>query len=332
MNHSSPRRSAPGVFPTRVRRPRRSLGAALVALACCAAACSSAPPLPPAALAHNAAGAEALAQGDLETASANLEVAVEYNPEFVDAVTNLGLVEMGRGNFDRARQLFERAKRLNPDFAQPHHSLGVLAELEHRPDVASEHYEAALKIDPGFAAARGNLARLLLQAGHVEHAMLQFRKLVQVDALHAVGHAGLTECLIKLDRLHEAEAQLEQARSLLGDLPQLTLQQARLELQRGELDRARATLAPLTRGHDDVAVAALAWSAVADLGASQAESALAHARRAYALDPEHPLTLYALAIALDDLQDAERVAWLERARAANPGNPELQRRSASAQR
>ncbi len=301
--------------------------AAALCLLAIASGCSGAAPLPPAALAHNAAGADALLQGDLETASANLEVAVEYNPEFVDALTNLGLVEMGRGNFDRARQLFERAKRLNPDVAQPHHSLGVLAELEHRPDVASEHYREALKVDPGFAAARGNLARLLLQAGHVEHALIEFRKLAQIEPLHVAGQAGSIECLIKLGRLDEAERQLSKARASLGESPQLTLLRARLDLQRGELRAALRTLAPLTERNDDLGLAALAWSAVAALGASDAQVALSYAQRAYRLDPDHPLTLYALAVALDELRDPDRRAWLDRARTANPSNPELLKRT-----
>src|SRR6478609_8743317 len=91
------------------------------------AGCSGSAPLPPQAVALNRAGAEALARGDLETADARFNLALEYSPRFVEALVNQGLVELQRGNFDRARELVVRARRLNPDVAQPHHALGVLA-------------------------------------------------------------------------------------------------------------------------------------------------------------------------------------------------------------
>ncbi|HEY3594424.1 MAG TPA: tetratricopeptide repeat protein, partial [Polyangiaceae bacterium] len=121
------------------------------------AGCAGTAPLQPKAVQLNRAGTEALAGGDLETAEARFALALEYHPRFVEALVNLGLVEMQRGNFARARLDFERALRINSDLAQPHHALGVLAERERRPDVAAEHYREALRVNPGFAASRGNL-------------------------------------------------------------------------------------------------------------------------------------------------------------------------------
>ena len=74
-----------------------------------------------------------------------------------------------------------RARRLNPDIAQPHHSLGVLETRLGRPDRASSHYRAALAVDPGFAPARSNWARLLFEAKMYDEALIQYRKLAQID-------------------------------------------------------------------------------------------------------------------------------------------------------
>src|SRR6188474_3285688 len=159
-------------------------------------ACAGTAPLPPKALALNEAGVAALAAGDLETADARFSLALEYNPKFVDALTNQGLVELERGNFERARQLLTRARRLNPDVAQPHHALGVLAERERRPDVASTHYWEALHVDPGFAPARENLGRLQFNAGLFDSASLTFKKLIQVAPNLPSGYSGLAEALL----------------------------------------------------------------------------------------------------------------------------------------
>lgn len=312
--------------------PVRWLAATCVALPCLVSTClgcSGAAPLPPAALTHNSSGADALASGDLETASANLDVALEYNPEFVEALTNLGLVEMNRGNFVRARQLLERARRLNPDIAQPHHGLGVLAEREHRRDRASDHYREALRVDPGFAAARANLGRLLLEAGHVEHALDEYRKLRQVDPASDEGHSGYIDSLLRLGRAPEAHDALRLAGQLLGDHPRLRVLAARLEARASRTATAARLLGPVAERDDDHGVEARAWLAVLELSEGRAEAALNEARSALALDPDHPLALYAMALALSDLSAPEAGAWLERALAANPGNPEITKRIVS---
>src|SRR6187551_2674507 len=156
-------------------------------------ACSGSPPLPAKAAELNRAGAEALVQGDLETADARFTLALEYSPRFVEALVNQGLVELQRGNFDRASELIMRARRLNPDVAQPHHALGVLAERQARPDEASRHYYAALEVDPGFAPARANLARLLFDAGMLEEALIQYKRLAEADPDGVDGAIGQAE-------------------------------------------------------------------------------------------------------------------------------------------
>jgi tetratricopeptide (TPR) repeat protein len=281
-------------------------------------ACASSPPLPARAQELNRAGVEALARGDLETADARLNLALEYSPRFVDALTNLGLVELQRGNFARAEQLLTRARRLNPDVAQPHHALGVLRERERRPDLASEHYHEALRVDPGFAPARENLGRLLFAAGLFEDALVQFKRLVEVAPDQPGGHAGLAETLIRLGRLTEADAVVKSALERLPDAAALRLLEARARLRRGEYAQAIALLAPLARGRDDTAVAALGWLATVELARGRPRHAVGAAERALALDAQDPVATYAMARALSELGDPAAEGWLLRASALAP--------------
>ncbi|HEX2732493.1 MAG TPA: tetratricopeptide repeat protein [Polyangiaceae bacterium] len=304
--------------------------ACLAGFAC--VGCGGAAPLPPAAIALNENGAKALQEGDLETATARLEVALEYNPEFVEALGNLGLVELARGNFARARQLLERAVRLNPDVVQPHHGLGVLAEREHRPDEASVHYRDALRLDPGFTASRANLGRLLLQAGQVEHALVQFRKLREVAPREIAGVSGLIECLMLLGRHAEARAEFSAVSGEIALSPRLALLQAREWIHTGQVNDARQLLTPLAALRDDYGVAANAWLGVIELTEKRPEAALRRARAGLALDLDHPLTLFVAAVALDELDDPGASAWLQRALRANPNNTELAQRTALRER
>lgn len=288
------------------------------------AGCSAGAPLPPQAAALNAAGVEALARGDLETADARLSVALEYSPRFVEALVNLGLVELERGNFARARLLLERARRYNPDVAQPHHALGVLAERERRPDEASKHYYEALRVDPGFAPARNNLARLLFRGGFVEEALVQYERLVEVAPAEPSAAAGLVETLARLGRYAEADTRLAAALARFPHAPLLVLLEARRVLRRGDGGAAIAALSPLAERHDEIGAAALAWLATAELAGGRASAASRAARRALALDPESTVATYALALALRALDAPDAAAWLARARRTSPSDPLLQ--------
>jgi tetratricopeptide (TPR) repeat protein len=278
--------------------------------------CSGAAPLPAKAVQLNQAGAEALAQGDLETADARLSLALEYSPRFVEALVNQGLVELQRGNFERARELITRARRLNPDVAQPHHALGVLSERQARPDEASRHYYDALAVDPGFAPSRANLARLLFDAGMLDEALVQFKRLAEVAPDSAEALQGQAETLLRLGRVEEAEAITRLARERFPDVPGLTVLAARSALRKGDIARAIELLSPLGYGRDDVAADALGWLATAELLRGEPRRAVGAAKRALELEPHSPVATYAMAQALETLGDPAAIAWQRRARVA----------------
>jgi tetratricopeptide (TPR) repeat protein len=276
-------------------------------------ACTGTAPLPEPALALNRAGAEALAAGQLELADARLSVALEYSPHFVEALVNLGLVELERGNFARSRQLFERARRLNPDIAQPHHGLGVLSERERRPDRASEHYRDALRVDPGFAAARANLGRLLFESGRLEEARITFQRLVESAPDEPAGMWGLAEALIRLGRHREADAIVNAAHARFPQHGATRLLVARTLLRAGRAHEAIEYLVPLVERRDDFAAAALAWLGTAELARGRPRHAVGAAERAIALEPEQPVATHVLAEALSQLDDPTAGTWRERA-------------------
>jgi len=295
----------------------RSLVVSLLVLF--AVGCKGAAPLPPKAVELNRTGVEALERGDLETADARFALALEYNPSFVEALVNQGLVEMQRGNFRHARRLLNRAKRLNPDVAQPHHGLGVLEEREHRPDRAMKHYEEALAVDPGFAPARANLGRVLFEAGHYEHARVQFKRLVEVAPEEQAGWVGLAESLLQLGRTRESDTLVREAHQRFPDSPDVTILFARSELRTGHLDAAVRELTPLARSRDDVAVAALSWLAVVELARGRMRHAVGAAERALALDDADPVSVFVMATALERLDDPSAPAWTRRAETLAPG-------------
>jgi Flp pilus assembly protein TadD len=301
------------------RQVSRVLVAAFLAVACRQAA-----PLPPKAVSLNNAGVQALARGDLETAGARFDLALEYNGRFLEALVNQGLVEMERGNFSRARQLLTRARRLNPDVAQPYHALGVLAERESRPDGASTWYVQALRVDPGFAPARANLARLYFTARRYERAALEFRRLVEVVPDEPLAMSGLIDSLLALGRVVEADGLLTQAVARFPNNAPLRLLEARRNLRQGRFDKVLANLRPLATRRDDTAAAALGWMATAELASGRPRHAIGAAQKALSLIPDDPVATYVLAVALAQVGDKSAEQWRMRARELMPEHPWLQ--------
>ena len=287
--------------------------------------CTGTAPLPPKAVELNHAGTEALAQGNLETAEARFALALEFHPRFVEALTNLGLVEMQRGNLTRATLLFERARRINSDLAQPHHALGVVAERQRRPDVASEHYREALRVNPGFGPSRANLARMLFAAARYDEAREQFARLVEVEPALLEGRTGLTESLLQLGRIEESDVVLERARADFGDTPDLVLLGARRMIRRGALGAAESMLLPLTQGEDDNSRAAWAWIAAGRLAAGDRTGALEAAGKALSRDRNDAVATFVVALTLTEMNDRRAPAWLARAHTLAPRSAVLRR-------
>jgi tetratricopeptide (TPR) repeat protein len=257
--------------------------------------CAGTVPLPKKALALNAAGADALARGDLSTAEARLSVALEYSPRFVEAWVNLGYVELRRGNFEQARRDFVKARSLNKDIPAPHHALGLLADQQGDGEEAERCYRRALEVDPGFGPARANLARRLFARGQYENAREQFQRLREVAPGVVEGWAGEAESLRALGRDVEAEQMIVLAREQVGEAPALLLLVARARLARGDWDEAEALLARVVGDRDrERAGTAWAWMAVARVGRGDAEGAREAASAALAIDREDPVARYAL--------------------------------------
>jgi Flp pilus assembly protein TadD len=271
--------------------------------------CVTTTPLPRRAIDLNAAGALALAQGDLLSAEANLSVALEFSPQFVEAWINLGYVELRRANFAQARRDFVRARQLNDDLPAPHHALGLLSEDEGETAQAEAHYRAALQVDPGFAPSRVNLARLLYARGQYENAREQFSRLIAIAPDDVGGWLGEAETLLQLGRERDAEVVVERARERLGQRPELLILVARQRMALGDWDDAEALLAPVVADSDrERAAAAWAWIAVARIGKRDAPRAREAAIAALAIDGANAVAAYAirLIVAVEPRRPTER--------------------------
>ena len=105
-------------------------------------------------------GAALLAIEEIGLAEADLEKALEADPESGPALATLGLIRMRQDRYVAARELLERAVVIAPDKAQVRVYLAACKNNQGNREGAIEELKHALKLEPNHAQARQLLDEL----------------------------------------------------------------------------------------------------------------------------------------------------------------------------
>lgn len=164
--------------------------------------------------AHHLLGLSYSLVGQTEKALAELDHALELNPNYVEALIHQALVLNALGREDDADAALRRASEISSDsrrgfpshlaakLANQHAALGdAYAESGGLPE-AIQQYQAALGLGPDFHDLRYKLGRLLLEAGRALDAREQFEIIVRArpNYLDAAAMLGLA-CFLAGDGL-----------------------------------------------------------------------------------------------------------------------------------
>jgi tetratricopeptide (TPR) repeat protein len=93
---------------------------------------------------HNNLGVSYLLARELDTAAAELNVALGINPGGIEALVNLALVERAAGRTAEAGDLLRRAVAADPRHAASHYNLAIVADEGGDIATAVTHYRAFL--------------------------------------------------------------------------------------------------------------------------------------------------------------------------------------------
>ena len=131
---------------------------------------------------HYLAGCE-LDEDDskVDEAEAAYRRAIELDPSFANAFTNLGNLLFRRGETDDAERMYRRALRVDHKQPEAWYNLGFL--LYDRGDVEGARlcFERALLSDPGFADAHFNLAIVLEELQREGEARTHWERYLELD-------------------------------------------------------------------------------------------------------------------------------------------------------
>jgi tetratricopeptide (TPR) repeat protein len=183
-----------------------------------------------------------------DKAIAELQKAIEINPNYSPAYNSLGYAYRAVGNNTEAEKAFKKYIALVPNDPNPYDSYAELLMKAGRFDESIEQYRKALSIDPNFSSSHVGIAADLMFQGKHDTAIAELQKLH--DAAHDDGDrrtamsaqvvtyvdAGKTaQALRRMDDLYAAASKSADTATMSGDVAAM----GDILLNAGRVDEAR---------------------------------------------------------------------------------------------
>ena len=214
-------------------------------------------------------------------AEAAIRQALAVDETSSDAHAALGLLRASfQFNFTDATAELDRALQLNPNDSTALHWSGMVHVGLGQSERAIAELRRGVEIDPLSLIINTNLAVALIRARRLDEAIVQLRKTMEMDASFAYAHRTLGVALELQGKTEEAIAEYQKAISLGEDVPAPALL-AHAYGSIGRRDEVRKILGQLTarreRGYVDPY-----WFAIAHLGLGDKARAIDSLEQGYA--------------------------------------------------
>jgi predicted O-linked N-acetylglucosamine transferase (SPINDLY family) len=163
-------------------------------------------------------------------------------PNFPEALNNLGYTLTDLGRMDEATEVLGRALALRPDFSSAAYNLGIALHRRGMIEAAISAYQRAIALSPNHAEAYNNLGIVLTETGRFDEAIVAIRRALQLRSDYAQAHHHLGLALAGSGRHGEAVAAYRQAIHFAPDFAEAYNSLAVTLEELGELDDAAAAL------------------------------------------------------------------------------------------
>ena len=155
-------------------------------------------------------GQSAAARGDLASAIALHEKAIQLDPKMTQAAVNLISLYARANQPGKAEDAYRKAIASDPNLAEAHYNYGVfLQSVRGDQAQAKAQFELTLTLDPAHAAAHHNLGAILQQQGQLAAAQRQFESAIEFDPSSRNSRFQLGRLYANAGRTADAIAQFE---------------------------------------------------------------------------------------------------------------------------
>ena len=169
---------------------------------------------------------------------------LQADPRDPQAWYYLGRTKYSRGQFREAIEAFEQCLKLEPRSIEAENNVGLSFEALDRPDEAIQAFENAIAWQADNSAKDPEpfieLAHLYLNENHPEKAVPYLSQSIAIYPNVSKAHEELGKAYSLLDRLPEAQAELEKAVELSPQAPNLHCMLAAVYRKRGLTEKAKA--------------------------------------------------------------------------------------------
>lgn len=185
-------------------------------------------------------GKAALNRDENDKAVAELQKAVELDPDLPYVHFNLGLAYMARTDFEHAREEFLRDVAIEPDVAFNYDRLGTTYSYLQDDAKAEENFKEALRRDSHLASSYFGLARVYQREGRFAEALASMYSADKLEPDNPNYHNLTGQILIRLGGKEEGQAELQKATQLL----EASRQRRHNEMNEGQLPQPELTAEP----------------------------------------------------------------------------------------
>lgn len=188
-------------------------------------------------------GQRYMQQGKLELAMENLQKALEYDANYVDAHTVIGALFERMGKMKEAGDHYARAAELAPKSGPANNNYGQFLCASGRYDEAQKYFVRAMD-DPFFKSPDGlytNAGTCLLEHGNgrLDEAQNDFRKALEINPNNALALYEMAKLLYAKNDYFHARAFISRFESLGQPSPEALLLARNIEVKLDHADSAR---------------------------------------------------------------------------------------------
>ncbi|MBD1827796.1 tetratricopeptide repeat protein [Microcoleus vaginatus GB1-A2] len=154
-------------------------------------------------------------QGRFSEAIACFKNALVWQPDSIEAATNLAVTLHQTGHLAEAAAYYQRAIKIDPNCAQAHNNLGILLQDQGNIPDAVSCFQKAIALNPIYVKALNNLGATLQQQGELPTAIACFHQALSVNsnyvpALVNLGVAMQAKCQVsEAERLYQRAIEAE---------------------------------------------------------------------------------------------------------------------------
>jgi tetratricopeptide (TPR) repeat protein len=185
-----------------------------------------------------------LREGKLDAAEGLLTAAIRANDRDFDARMQRSELYLRSGRLELSRADIDVALSIQPTNAQAHYMLAKIHEASQNSIGARQELGESMRLNPSFLLARLDMAQSLLRSNSQRSALDILNEAPEENRNQPLLVSGKIWALIALGDYDDAMTEVTAARTRLGELRDLRLQEGVIHAARG--DHARAL--PLLRG------------------------------------------------------------------------------------